>query len=300
MTLHPAAEVAAEAIARARDLVAVHAKADPPEAMALLIATFGNAPDDAEAAFLLARAAFRSEAAASCRVALDAYFARPAKEHPEWTAEAWVLRGWMLEREGRFTEAPPLYARALELSPHYAYAMFRTANAWSESGDDTKALDWVERALRERPGLLEGHFLRAQLLRRAGRTVEAEQASRLHALLNDTSDNTASTRESVLQKLSALEQLETLLPHWFEGRLKLTQMQLGFGRTELALTRMKALVLEPNAPREAWLLLIDLLRKASSDALARRDLEALLRQAKAIAPELRAELAKLAAEGFPP
>lgn len=298
-TLTPAPDVAAAALARARELVAVHAQADPPQALELLSATFGSAPSDPEAAFLLARAAFRAEAPARCRTALDAYFAHAPADRADWSAEAWLLRGWLLEREGRFAEAPPLYARALELSPRYAFALFRTGNALSESGDDAGALPWVDRALAERPALLEAHFLRAQLLRRLGRAEEAAQAALLHKLLNDTQDNVATTRESVVQKVAALEQLEKLLPRWFEGRLQLTQLQLRFGQQELALTRLKALVVEPDAPRDGWLLLIDLLRKSSNDALAQRDLAALLRKAKGIAPELRAELEKLASGGFP-
>jgi tetratricopeptide (TPR) repeat protein len=240
------------ALAQARDLLAVSAKADPPKALELLLAAYGPSPKSAEAALLLARAAFRSGQPDRCTTALDAYFVAPAADHVEWTAEAWVLRGWLLERDGRFAEALPHYAKALEAVPNYAWALFRTGNALSESGDAAGALAWVDRALTERPALLEAHFLRAQLLRRLDRAEEAERATQLHRLLNQASDNTATTREAMQVKYAALEQLETLLPQWIDGRLTLARLRAKVGLKSLAAERAAALLREgrPLTPEQ--------------------------------------------------
>jgi len=240
------------ALAQARDLLAVGAKADPPKALELLLAAYGPAPKSAEAALLLARAAFRSGQPDRCTTALDAYFVAPAADHREWTAEAWVLRGWLVERDGRFAEALPHYAKALEVVPNYAWALFRTGNALSESGDAAGALTWVDQALAERPALLEAHFLRAHLFRQLGRAEEAERETQLHRLLNQASDNTASTREALQEKFAALEQLETLLPQWVDGRLTLARMRVKVGLKALAAERAAALLREgrPLTPEQ--------------------------------------------------
>jgi len=250
----PAGDAAARAaaLAQARDLLATSAKADPPKALELLLAAWGPAPESPEAALLLARAAFRSGQADRCTTALDAYFVAPADDHREWTAEAWVLRGWLLERDGRFAEALPHYAKALEVVPQYAWALFRTGNALAESGDPKGALASVDRALTERPALLEAHFLRAHLLRQLGRAEEAEKATQLHRLLNQAGDNSATTREAMQQKFAALEQLETLLPQWIDGRLTLARLRMKVGLKTLAAERAAALLREgrPLTPEQ--------------------------------------------------
>lgn len=295
--LPPTAEQAA-VLEHARALVAVGAKADPPQAVALLTAAFGAAPRHPEAAFLLARAAFRAEQPDRCTQALDAYFAAPAKEHVEWTAEAWVLRGWLLERAGRFAEAPALYQQALALQPKYGWALFRTGNALSEAGDDAAALPWVERALSERPGLLEGHFLRAQLLRRLGREEEAAAATALHQLLNQASDNVASTREALQEKFAALEQLERRLPAWVEGRLQLARMRAKVGLAPLALQRLTELLRERPVGRDGFTLWLELARAQFGDEAARRELSPLLAAAPELAAEVRGELQAIVERGF--
>ncbi len=301
-TLQPAADVAAQALTQARELLGVNAKADPPKALALLEATFGSAPADAEAAFLLARAAFRADASARCRLALDTYFALDPKEHVEWRAEAWVLRGWLCEHEGRFRDALPNYEKALAVLPAYPWALFRMGNALAEAGDDATALLWVDQAIARRPGLIEAHFLRAQLLRRAGRAEEAERVAEIHRLLNQTGDNSANTRESVMEKLAALERLEVVLPQWIEGRVQLARMQATLGQRERALERLKALVIESaatsQATGEAWSLLIELLRGTLGDDAARRELGRVVARCKTLPAELKLQLDQAVKDGF--
>ncbi|MSP15213.1 MAG: tetratricopeptide repeat protein [Myxococcales bacterium] len=297
----PTADLTADqtaALDQARVLVAVGAKAEPHQALELLTTAFGPAPRHAEAAFLMARAAFRDEQRPRCTQALDAYFALPAADHPDWSAEAWVLRGWLLEREGRFAEAPPLYAKALEIQPRYGYAMFRTGNALAEAGDEAAALPWVERALVERPALLEGHFLRAQLLRRLGRGEEAERATEIHRLVNQAGDNGASTREALQEKFAALEQLETRLPQWVEGRLQLARMRTKVGQGALALQQLTALLRERPVGRDGWQLWIELARVQIGNASARTEFDQLLGAAPDLPTELRSELRALAARGL--
>jgi len=286
------------ALEQARALVAVGAKADPPRAVTLLTDAFGASPRHPEAAFLLARAAFRAEQPERCAAALDAWFAAPAADHVDWTAEAHVLRGWLEERAGRFAAATPHYARALELLPTYAWAAFRTGNALAESGDDVAALPWVDRALAERPGLIEAHFLRAQLLRRLGRAEEAAAAAALHALLNQASDNVAPTREALQEKFAALEQLETRLPGWVDGRVQLARLRAKAGQARLALERLAALIRERPVGRDAFVAWLELARGQLGDEATRRELPALLGAAPELAADLRAELQAIVDRGF--
>lgn len=293
----PSAEQQA-VLEQARALVAVGAKADPPRAATLLTDAFGATPRHPEAAFLLARATFRAEQPDRCTAALDAYFAAPAADHLDWTAEAYVLRGWLDERAGRFAAAMPHYARALELQPKYAWAAFRTGNALAEAGDDAAALAWVERALAERAGLLEAHFLRAQLLRRLGRAEEAAAAAALHTLLNQTSDNVAPTREALQEKFAALEQLETRLPTWVEGRVQLARLRAKAGQARLALERLTTLLRERPVGRDAFAPWLELARGQLGDDATRRELRALLATAPELATDLRAELQAIVDRGF--
>ncbi len=256
----PDAAAAAESLADARELLGVGAKADPRKALADLTTTFGATPSDPEAAFLMARAAFRSEEPARCRTALDAYFAHEPTDHADWSAEAFVLRGWLLEHEGRPAEALPHYEKALEVSPNYAWAMHRKGCALADTGDVPGAIDWVEKAIARRPGLLEAHFTLARLYRRADRAADAGRETAIHRLLNQTSDNAATTGDAMSEKYAAYEQLEQLLPQWIEGRLVLTRMQLKLGRRELARERLKKLVAEHPDCGEAKALLESLAR----------------------------------------
>jgi tetratricopeptide (TPR) repeat protein len=286
------------ALEQSRALVAVGSKADPPRAVTLLTNAFGAEPRHPEAAFLLARAAFRAEQPDGCRAALDAYFAAPAADHVDWTAEAHVLRGWLEERAGRFAEAVPHYAQALSLQPNYAWAAFRTGNALSEAGDDSAALAWVDRALVDRPGLIEAHFLRAQLLRRLGRAEEAVAAAALHALLNQASDNVAATREAMTEKLAALEQLETRLPAFVDGRVQLARLRAKAGQARLALDRLTNLIGERPVGRDAFAAWLELARGQLGDEGTRRKLGRLIASAPTLAPELRAELQAIVDTGF--
>jgi tetratricopeptide (TPR) repeat protein len=175
-----------------------------------------------------------------------------------------VLRGWIEERCGRYADAMPHYRKALEVSPKYPFAMMRLGNMLAETGELAQAIEWLEKAVAHRPGMLEAHFDLAHLLRRGSRAEEAEREARIHRLLNQTSDNTANTKESVLEKLAAYEELETLLPQWIEGRLALAQMRLRLGRVELALERLRSLVAEHPESSEAKALLEQVERQARS------------------------------------
>jgi tetratricopeptide (TPR) repeat protein len=254
-TKHPAAQEAAEALADARPLLVVGPGADPPRALERLTQVFGEAPADVEAALLLARAAFRSEQSERCRAALDAYFALDPKEHPEWSAEAWALRGWLLEREGRPREALPFYDRAIELVPAYAFAYHRRGSALADAGDEAGAIEQLRKAIALRPGRVESHFTLSRVLRRAGRVEEAERESTIHRLLNQTLDNTSNTPEAIAGRLEAYEKLEAELPEWIEGRLVLARMQVKLGKEVRARERLRRLVAEHPESAEAKALL---------------------------------------------
>jgi len=256
---------AAEALTEARTLLGNDKGADPPKALARLEATFGSRPSDPEAAALLARAAFRSEQPERCRVALDAYFAHEPKDRADWSAEAWVLRGWLLEREGKSSEALPHYDRALQISPVYAFAMLRKGSALAQDGKVDDAIGWIEKAIERRPGMVEAHFVLAQLYRRAGRAADADREARIHRLLNQTTDNTANTPDSVMEKFAAYDELERLLPQWVEGRLTLVQMEWRGGLRDQAVTRLKRLVAEHPESSEAKTLLAQIERGAPGD-----------------------------------
>jgi len=276
---------------------------DPPRALALLRATFGDAPADADAALLLARATFRAEEPAACRIALDAYFARvPADHaalHADWTAEAWVLRGWIEERAGDNAAARPHYEKALALVPNYPWALLRLAGTEQAAGDMAAALEHAQAAVRERPGLVEGQFLLAQLFRRAGRAEDAERAARIHRLLNQSDDNTAGTPEAQAERVAALRELETLLPCWVEGRIELIRKLTAAGDAEGALACARRLVREFPALPEGWPLFTELLRRARGEDAARAELAADLAAQAAIPAEVRAILERIVAQGFP-
>ena len=251
----------AEALTDAHGLLGNGPQADPPKAAARLEASFGARPVVPEAALLLARATFRSEQPERCRVALDAYFEHATADHPEWTAEAWVLRGWIEERAGRPVEAQGHFEQALKVLPAYPFAMQRLGTVLADRGELAAGIGWLEKAIAQRPQLLEAHFALSRAYRRAGRDADADREATIHRLLNDTSDNTANTVTSVTQKYAAYEGLEKLLPQWLDGRLQLTRMQMQLGRKQVALERLRRLVAEHPEYLDAKLLL-DLAERA--------------------------------------
>lgn len=292
-----AADERAAALAEARALLVVALDADPPRAMRLIEEAFGAAPSEPEAAFLLAQAAFRSDDARRCEIALDAYLAKPAADHREWTAEAWVLLGWLRERAGDPEGALPSYDRALEIEPAYAWAMHRKGCAHGDLGDDAAEIEWQERAIARRPGLLEAHFRLAQALARAGRAEEAAREREIHRLLNQTSDNTARTPASMQERYDAYEQLERLLPRWLEGRLQLTRAQMATQRSAVALERMRRLIREHPDSGEAWTLLLELLRRETAIEQARAEVATLIATIEGIPPAQREALERFAKQG---
>ena len=313
-TLHPSDDVAARTLNDARSLLLVKRDAEPIAARDQLVATFGTAPDDAEAALLLARATFRLEEYPACATALDAYFVHEPKKpgepsgpgaRPDWSAEAWVLRGWIRERAGDFAGALPHYEKALALIADYPWALLRRATALGELGQISQpdqldaAIRDCERAIAVRPGLLEAHFLLSHLARRAGRTADAEREATIHRLMNATSDNTSSTPAADAEKIAACEQLEKLLPGWIEGRVQRIQLESAAGRFEPALAAARRLAQEqPQAP-EAWPLLAELLRRVEGEEKARAELKERLAKAPTIPKEARAILERIVADGFP-
>lgn len=298
VTLTPLPNAAAEALADARAWLAPGLQADPQKTLKRLTDTFGTAPNDPEAALELVRAAFRSEELARCRVAIDALLALPPGEHPEWIAEGWMVRGWIDERAGHYADAIANVQKALAIQPNYPFAQLRLGIALVSSGDTVNGIAAIEKAIAAKPGLNEAHFQLAKLYRRAGRDADADREAAIHRALTTTVDNTANTKESVMGKLAAYEELEKLLPADVDARLQLTRMQIGLGRREQALDRMRALLLERGDVADAWTLYVELIRKVRGDDFARADLKDLLAHAANVPAEERATLERWIEKGF--
>jgi tetratricopeptide (TPR) repeat protein len=298
VTKRPPAEVAAKAIADAKALLGSETAPDPAHAAALLAATFGDSPADPEAALLLARACFRAEDPDHCSVALDALFARAPKEHGDWLAEGDCFRAWLAERSGDFKGAVAGYRRALDRAPNYTYAIYRMGVAQGEAGDVEGGIASLERAVTRMPGLIEGHFNLARLLRRAGKEAEAAREAEIHRQLNLTTENSSRTAESLFEKYGAYERLEQIYPAFVEGRLQLTRFQVARHMNDVAIQRMERLVAEQGESNEAWTLLIEVLRKAKGDDAARRELGRLAPTIPKLPEARRAQIEKIVREGF--
>lgn len=297
-TKAPAPEAAAKAIADAKALLVNDITADPPKAAALLETTFGDAPADPEAALLLARACFRSEDKKGCANAIGALLARAPKERAAWLAEGEFLRAALAERSGDAKAAIAGYQRAIDLLPNYPYALCRLGIAQGDAGDVSGAIASLEKATRLNPGLAEAHFNLARLQRRAGHETEAARETEIHHQLYRATSNTSHTQEAMLEKYDAYEKLETILPEYVEGRLQLTRFQVARGMNDVALQRMKKLVVERPDSNESWKLLIELLRKGKGDAAARAEIGRLAPTIPNVPAELKAALEKIVREGF--
>jgi tetratricopeptide (TPR) repeat protein len=277
-TLAPSAAAAAAAIADARAELVVDHERDPGRARRRLESTFGDAPSEPEAALLLARAAFRLEDRAACDRALDAYFAHAPRDRPDWSAEATLVRGWLCERAGEFERALELDDQALALVPTYVWGFHRKGCVLGELGRVDAAIECEQKAVAAQPGFVEAHFTLAGLLRRAGRTAEAEHEAKLHRLLNLTTENSSHEPNAIAERLDAYSQLESLLPQWVEGRIEYAKQQYSARQGEAAIARLEKLVRErPDVPA-AWLTLGEVTRRTRGEPAAlellRRTLDA--------------------------
>ena len=130
------------------------------EAAALLEPAYGPAPADPEAAFLLARATFRSDqpAALPRRARRLLRSARRGQARDGRRRRGCCAAGSPSARASRRTRCRTT-GQALAVAPDYAWAMQRLGSALADSGDPAElpaAIGWVEQAIAQAAGAARG------------------------------------------------------------------------------------------------------------------------------------------------
>ena len=90
--------------------------------------------------------------------------------------QAWVLKGMILRRLGRWNEAVAAYSQAISLDPQCTDAYNNLGNGYRERGDQEAAIDCYRNALAVNPNAAELWNTMADALRLQGRLSEAEDA----------------------------------------------------------------------------------------------------------------------------
>lgn len=170
--------------------------------------------------------------------------------------------------QGRLAEAETLLRRAIERKRDFGQAWVLLSNVQDATGDAQAALASIGEALRCQPESGGAHFNRAGILRRMGRTAEAEEAAARAVALEPQNPEFLALHSVLLVPLGfAQEGLEemrraiALAPHRFDLRSKelfLLNILEGMGAQEVferhrALGRQLEAVVRPRtpAPREA-------------------------------------------------
>ena len=130
-------------------------------------------PDLFEANFPLAYLAFEAGDYASA----TRYYQRALAVKPHHT-EANVYYGEALRRDGRIPEAIKQLRRAIQLDSKEALAYDSLSKALLDAGRLAEAVDTLRSAEKEFPENSSFPAMRARILKRMGRTQEAEQAAR--------------------------------------------------------------------------------------------------------------------------
>lgn len=145
-------------------------------------------------------------------------------------------------QEGRLGEAEPLLRQALQHKPDFVQAWILLSNLRDAQGDQGEALSAIEEALRLQPQLSGASFNRAGILRRLGRTEDAEASARAAVALAPEPEHLALHAALLVAQGFADEGLEqmqraiALAPHRFDLRSKelyLLNLVEGLGAAEV-------------------------------------------------------------------
>jgi tetratricopeptide (TPR) repeat protein len=152
----------------------------------------------------------------------DALFAQVCQSAPS-EYEAWVMRGLIHRKLGRFTEAENFCRKAINLNPAFAWAHHILGSALQCQHLTGEAIISYRRAIQLKPDLAEAHYFLANALRETGTMKEA----------------VTSYRESI-----------RLQPSFVEAMSNLGAVLSNMGQTDEALVLLnKANALRPNTPQ---------------------------------------------------
>lgn len=137
--------------------------------------------------------------------------------------EAWVIRGIINRKLGRFQDAETFCRRAVEISPNLATAYHALGAAVQCQGRLGEAIANYRRAIQLHPDFADAHYFLANALREAGSLIEAA----------------ASYRQAV-----------SLQPDFVEALCNLGAVLTSLGEIPEAVSVLnKAITLRPNAPQ---------------------------------------------------
>ncbi|MDX9861106.1 MAG: tetratricopeptide repeat protein [Rhodospirillales bacterium] len=172
------------------------------------------------------------------------------------TADDLVRRGLDLHKQGRLTEACPLYGAALVQAPGHAEALHLLGLAAYQQGDFDGALLRIEAAIDRRPDVAKYHSNRGNVLKEKGRLEDAIAAYRraidLDPAFTDASFNLGvALREAgdIAGSAQAFQAVLKVNPGNLDARQNLATILFSLGRHDHAITLFReVLKVRPNAP----------------------------------------------------
>jgi tetratricopeptide (TPR) repeat protein/glutathione synthase/RimK-type ligase-like ATP-grasp enzyme len=116
-------------------------------------------------------------------------------------ADAWCLRGNMLQELGRYGDAIAAYNQTLAFQSDYPAALINRATAYNEVGRTDEALRDLDAALAIEPDQPEALVMRGNVLQSVGRNAEAQDDYRRSLALRPLITHPAVTREPEFRAL---------------------------------------------------------------------------------------------------
>lgn len=153
------------------------------------------APRSPEALTGLARVETATGDYAAARTAVDAVLA----DNPAYL-DAWVAKGELAQARGDMTEAANAYGTAIDIAPERLQIRLLRAATWLDLGQLDKALADAEAVLAKVATEPQALFLKSQVLRRQGKTAEADAALRRSGdVLNNADQDALSSFPAMLR-----------------------------------------------------------------------------------------------------
>jgi tetratricopeptide (TPR) repeat protein len=204
-------------------------------------------------------------------------------------------------RAGRSDEARREVDAALALNANDRNALVLRSEVDERDGRDDAALAGLDAAIALRPDSAAPHFARARVLRRLGRTADADRETRIHrALLPFEEEGAKEFATDWPRRIALRRELVDAWPEFRRARHVLVRELIAGRELDAARAELGKLVAEDATDGEAWFLMARASARAGDAAAARAAADKMLatgRSSQAVYDDLLREIEKGRDEG---